>query len=144
MYTGDVYEFEVLPDASCQYLDPTTFVITLPMGASCQLDYFFNPGVLGARSATITLVDADSAPVASVAVSGTGTISYYQVSAGARWRASATPVSSVDTSGTPLNQPDRRGWPRPATTVAIGSPPPTAASSTTATPPSRAPPAAFP
>jgi hypothetical protein len=102
--SGDMNDFAVLPDLSCPYVDQNTLIVTLPPGASCDLDYFFNPGVLGPRSATITLLD-EQTPVASVPVSGTGTIGYYQVSSTGQVAHFGDAGFFGDASNTALNHP---------------------------------------
>ena len=53
--------------------------ITLAPGRTCEFDVFFIPGALGQRSATINVADTMTSGV-TLALNGTGTIGYYQVS----------------------------------------------------------------
>jgi hypothetical protein len=100
-------DFFAFPDLGCQFLDPSTFDINLPAGQSCNIDYFFDPGALGPRSATVTLVDNSPTPVplASVNVSGTGSIGYYQVSNTGQVAHFGDAAFFGDASQTPLNFP---------------------------------------
>jgi hypothetical protein len=59
--------------------DASGEVITLAASQACTVDVYFYPGALGARAATLSLTDGvDSG--ASITLSGTGGIGYYQVS----------------------------------------------------------------
>ena len=69
-------DFGALPGSDCT-TDPDDN-IDLAAGASCSIDAVFNPGALGARSATLTLIDTSDSN-AAVSVSGVGGIGYYQV-----------------------------------------------------------------
>jgi hypothetical protein len=87
---ADLNDFSTFPDLGCQYLDQYDDPV-LPPGASCNINLYFFPGALGNRSADLTFVggatddgsadDNGTTPLASVAVSGNGTIGYYQVDA---------------------------------------------------------------
>ncbi len=105
--SGDYYDFFSLPDTSCPYLNQETLVVTLPAGQSCQLDYYFNPGALGGRSATVTLEDNSNPPnpLISTSVSGTGAIGYYQVSSTGQVAHFGDAAFYGDASQTPLNHP---------------------------------------
>ncbi|HXA73440.1 MAG TPA: hypothetical protein VNV83_04295, partial [Acidimicrobiales bacterium] len=105
--SGEVNDFAAFPDFGCPYLDQNTLVITLPAGQSCNIDYFFNPGALGGRSATITLLDnsVPGNPLASTSVSGTGTIGYYQVSSTGKVAHFGDALFYGDASQTPLSHP---------------------------------------
>ena len=69
-------DFGSLPGANCTTDSASN--IDLAAGASCSIIVLFNPGALGARSATLTLADAANSG-AAVAVSGVGGIGYYEV-----------------------------------------------------------------
>ena len=83
-----VNDFSTFPDLGCPYLDQYDDPVLAP-GESCSINLFFFPGVLGNRSANLTFVggatddgsadDNGTTPLVSVAVSGNGTIGYYQV-----------------------------------------------------------------
>jgi hypothetical protein len=72
-------DFSTFPDLACPFLDSQAD-IHLPPGGSCNLNFYFFPSALGTRSATLTLVESNGNSLASVGVSGTGAIGYYQVS----------------------------------------------------------------
>jgi hypothetical protein len=59
--------YDYLVDSACGLLTP---------GQSCQAAIYFNPGTLGARPATITVVD-DTASGTQIQVTGMGTEGYY-------------------------------------------------------------------
>jgi hypothetical protein len=60
--------------------DASGKTLVLAQGAACTVDMYFYPGALGARNATLNLTDTIDAGT-SIALSGTGGIGYYQVSA---------------------------------------------------------------
>ncbi len=60
--------------------DASGKTLVLAQGAACTVDMYFYPGALGARNATLNLTDTID-PGTSIALSGTGGIGYYQVSA---------------------------------------------------------------
>ncbi len=69
-------DFIGMPEPTCP--NNGTDVVLAP-DETCRVDMLFFPGGLGVRSATITFSDTlDSG--ASISLSGTGTIGYYQVS----------------------------------------------------------------
>ena len=73
-------------------------------GGTCQFDTFFIPGALGSRSATVNVADSlDSG--ATLALNGTGTIGYYQVSSNGTVAPFGDATSQGDLSTTPLNKP---------------------------------------
>ncbi len=78
--------------------------VLLLSGQSCSIDVVFLPGVLGSRSATLTLQDADDTGT-SVAVSGSGTIGYYQVNSSGTVAHFGDATFHGDLSGTALNHP---------------------------------------
>jgi len=73
---ADPDDFGALPGTNCT--TDAADNIDLAAGSSCSVLVVFNPGALGARSATLTLGDAANSG-AAVAVSGVGGIGYYQV-----------------------------------------------------------------
>ena len=78
--------------------------ITLAPGGTCQFDTFFIPGALGSRSATVNVADSlDSG--ATLALNGTGTIGYYQVSSNGTVAPFGDATFQGDLSTTPLNKP---------------------------------------
>jgi hypothetical protein len=98
-------DFSAFPDLSCPFLEPPSFVINLPPGGSCNVDFFFFPGALGARSATLTFVDSLMNSLGSVDVFGTGAIGYYQVSSAGAVANFGDAGFYGDASSTPLNHP---------------------------------------
>jgi hypothetical protein len=67
-----------IPDTAC----PTPNAqgqIEVDPGGTCTIDVFFIPGSLGSRQATVNVTDT-AASGASVPLTGSGTIGYYQVS----------------------------------------------------------------
>ena len=78
--------------------------ITLAPGGTCQFDTFFIPGALGSRSATVNVADSLDSGV-TLALSGTGTIGYYQVSSNGTVAPFGDATSQGDLSNTPLNKP---------------------------------------
>ncbi|HWD53799.1 MAG TPA: hypothetical protein VG346_01700 [Acidimicrobiales bacterium] len=99
-------DFFAFPDPGCQFVD-NNFDIVLAPGQSCNLDYFFNPGAIGTRTATVTLFDNSSTPIplAAVPVSGTGSIGYYQVSDSGQVAPFGDAGFYGDASQMPLNHP---------------------------------------
>jgi hypothetical protein len=85
--------------------DDSGEVITLAANQSCTVDMYFYPGALGARNATLTLADADTGTGPSIALSGTGTIGYYQVSSAGGVGAGGDAGYYGDASNLPLNYP---------------------------------------
>ena len=111
--------------------------ITLAPGGTCQFDTFFIPGALGSRSATVNVADSlDSG--ATLALNGTGTIGYYQVSSNGTVAPFGDATFQGDLSTTPLNKPIVGMAATPPTEMAIGWPLQTAESSPSATPASTA------
>jgi hypothetical protein len=98
----DANDFLAVPSSNCQ-TDASGNVV-LAAGASCTVDVGFFPGALGTRSDTLTLADS-LASGASVAVSGTGTIGYYQVSAQGAIGYAGDAQFYGDASTTTLNHP---------------------------------------
>jgi hypothetical protein len=66
-----------LPDTDCPAPDLSGNVVLQPTD-TCTIDVFFIPGSLGPRNATAVVDDTADSGV-SVALTGTGTIGYYQV-----------------------------------------------------------------
>ena len=97
-------DFSIFPDLACPYLDSQDD-IHLPPGGSCNINLFFFPGALGARSATLTLVDSLGNSLGSVGVFGTGAIGYYQVSSAGAVANFGDAAFYGDASSTPLNHP---------------------------------------
>ena len=69
-------DYLVTPSSQCNGNGVSTVVLISQFG--CDLDVSFFPGALGARPATMTITASDGT-TAAVALSGTGTIGYYQV-----------------------------------------------------------------
>ena len=78
--------------------------ITLAPGGTCQFDTYFIPGALGPRSATVNIADSLDSGV-TLALNGTGTIGYYQVSSNGTVAPFGDATSQGDLSNTPLNKP---------------------------------------
>ena len=78
--------------------------ITLAPGGTCQFDTFFIPGALGSRSATVNVADSLDSGV-TLALNGTGTIGYYQVSSNGTVAPFGDATFQGDLSNTPLNKP---------------------------------------
>jgi hypothetical protein len=77
---------------------------TVAAGASCVVNVFFVPGALGARQATLTPVTG-STPVPVVALTGTGTEGYYEVTAQGAVAAYGDANGLGGLTGTTLAQP---------------------------------------
>jgi hypothetical protein len=84
--------------------DASGEVITLAAGQSCSVDVYFYPGALGARDATLSLTDPVDAG-ASIALSGTGGIGYYQVSSAGTVAYAGDAAYYGDPSTVHLNHP---------------------------------------
>ena len=76
----------------------------LAPNATCKVDVLFFPGGLGVRSATITFNDTLNSG-ASISLSGTGTIGYYQVSSTGKVASFGDAQLFGDASDIPLNSP---------------------------------------
>jgi hypothetical protein len=97
-------DFSTFPDLACPFLDAQDD-IHLPPGGSCNINFYFFPSALGARSATLTLVESNGNSLGSVGVSGTGVIGYYQVSSAGAVANFGDAAFYGDASSTPLNHP---------------------------------------
>ena len=71
---------------------------TLATGASRTVEVYFVPGALGARQATLTPV-AGAASAPTIALTGTGTEGYYEVTAKGAVTAQGTPPTSATLRG---------------------------------------------
>jgi hypothetical protein len=69
-------DYAVTPSSGCATDGVNT--VTIAPNSACTMNAYFYPGALGARSATMT-ISSSTGPIASVNLSGTGTIGYYQV-----------------------------------------------------------------
>jgi hypothetical protein len=78
--------------------------ITLTPGGTCAFDTFFIPGALGPRSATVNISDSANSGV-TLALSGVGTIGYYQVDTKGTVAHFGDAGFFGDLSGTTLNKP---------------------------------------
>jgi hypothetical protein len=78
--------------------------ITLAPAGTCTFDTFFIPGALGTRTATVTIADSANSGT-TLALSGTGTIGYYQVDSKGTVASFGDANFFGDLSGTPLNKP---------------------------------------
>ena len=97
----DGNDFIGVPESSCPN-DGTQIV--LQPNDTCTVDVVFLPGGLGVRSTTITFSDTlDSG--ASISLSGTGTIGYYQVSSAGKVASFGDAQLFGDASQLPLNSP---------------------------------------
>ena len=79
--------------------------IELGPAATCTINIFFIPGSLGTRDATINVTDSPGDSGVSVALSGSGTIGYYQVSSKGAVAHFGDAGFFGDLSGTALNKP---------------------------------------
>jgi hypothetical protein len=95
-------DFGALPGTDCNA--GASLVITLEAGQQCTIVAAFSPGALGARSATLTLIDTANSG-ASVSATGAGGIGYYQVSSAGAVAAFGDAALFGDASGTPLTRP---------------------------------------
>jgi hypothetical protein len=78
--------------------------VTLAVDDTCEFDAFFIPGALGPRSATVSIADSANSGV-TLALNGTGTIGYYQVSSNGTVANFGDATFLGDLSTTPLNKP---------------------------------------
>ncbi len=95
-------DFGAKPGANCT-LDNSSNIDLAP-GASCSITTVFNPGALGTRSATLTLIDELNSN-AAVNVSGVGGIGYYQVDNAGTVAYAGDAAFYGDASTTHLNKP---------------------------------------
>ena len=109
--SGDVNDFFVLPNigitpenacTAANPLDPTSLEVELGPTQSCTYFVGFTPGALGARSATYPFNDGSGA---TLLLTGTGTIGYYQVSATGKVASFGDAKPFGDASAVPLNSP---------------------------------------
>jgi hypothetical protein len=98
----DADDFGAFPDLDC----PTDALDNVVLGPSdsCTIDVLFFPGALGPRSAILTLTDSLQTGT-TVALSGTGTIGYYQVSSTGTVAHFGDATFHGDLGGAPLNHP---------------------------------------
>jgi hypothetical protein len=99
----DPDDFIGVPEASC----PGNGLgeVVLDPGQTCTVDMVFLPGGLGTRSATIGFTDGGVDAGASISLSGTGTIGYYQASSTGKVASFGDAQPFGDASGIPLNSP---------------------------------------
>ncbi len=101
---ADPNDFGALPGADCT--TDASDNIDLTGGASCSITAVFNPGALGARSATLLLLLTGSGdPDTAVTVSGVGGIGYYQVDNGGTVAYAGDATFYGDASKLALNEP---------------------------------------
>jgi hypothetical protein len=91
--------------ASDDFIEPSPDnCATLAAGASCAVQLAFVPGALGARDATISPADGSANPP-TVALTGTGTEGYYEVSARGNVFSHGDANGFGDASSIPLTKP---------------------------------------
>ena len=95
-------DFNASPGPDCSVND--AFPLTVPADTggtnnTCTILVGFFPGELGPLSTTVTLTAQDGTVIPPVTLSGTGTIGYYQVNAGARWPTTGTQPSTATCPG---------------------------------------------
>jgi len=100
--TGDVNDFGVAPDPTCQPTPSTT--IDIAPGGVCTIDVVFAPGALGSRNATVTIQGSTGSSV-TLNLSGTGGTGYYEVDSRGDVMPTGDALYFGDTGGTPLNHP---------------------------------------
>ncbi len=110
----------------------------LAPGGTCVLEFDFNPGALGTRTLTLSVIDSANSGL-TISMTGVGGIGYYQVSDQGLIGYAGDAAFYGDLSDNPPNEPIVGMAP---TVAATGWSPPTAASSPSATPTSTARPAA--
>jgi hypothetical protein len=96
-------DYLVVPEDSCPG-NGTTTVILAP-SATCTMDVYFYPGALGSRPATITVIGSADTTAATVQVTGTGAIGYYQVDRYGDIAHAGDAGYYGDMGGFPLNKP---------------------------------------
>jgi hypothetical protein len=95
-------DFIGIPESSC----PNNGIeVVLQPGETCTVDVYFSPGGLGQRSASISFDDGTPDGGASISLSGTGSIGYYQVSSTGKVANFGDAQPYGDASGVPLNSP---------------------------------------
>ena len=94
-------DYVAIPDPTC--LTGVDLVRLNPQD-SCQIDLYFSPGTLGSRPATFGIDDTLNSG-ASVALSGSGGIGYYQVSSNGAVANFGDALYYGDASDIPLNHP---------------------------------------
>ncbi len=97
----DGNDFIGVPESSCP--NDGTQIVLQPTD-TCTVDVVFIPGGLGVRSTSITFSDTLDSD-ASISLSGTGTIGYYQVSSAGKVAAFGDAQLFGDASQLPLNSP---------------------------------------
>ena len=78
--------------------------ITIAASGQCTFDNFFSPGALGARPATLQILDSASSGI-MISFTGTGAIGYYQVSSSGRVAHFGDAAFYGDASNLRLNRP---------------------------------------
>jgi hypothetical protein len=98
-YTG-------VPEDDCNIGSDGTITLapTGMPGSACTFDNFFNPGALGARPATLAVLDSLSSGL-MITFAGTGSIGYYQVAAAGAVAHFGDATFHGDASGLHLNKP---------------------------------------
>jgi hypothetical protein len=77
---------------------------TLAPGASCTMEFDFNPGALGQRNETVSVDDTANSGV-TISMTGTGRVGYYQVSAQGAVGYNGDAAFYGDLAHTALNKP---------------------------------------
>ena len=99
-------DYSGIPERDCN-IDANGNITLAPMGMSgstCTFDNFFNPGALGARPATLQILDSATSGV-TITFSGTGSIGYYQVSSSGQVAHFGDAGFFGDASNVHLNRP---------------------------------------
>ncbi len=94
-------DYVASPDPTCLTGEDT---VRLNPGEACQIDLYFTPGTLGSRPATFSIDDTLNSG-ATVTLSGTGGIGYYQVSSNGSVANFGDALNYGDASDIPLNHP---------------------------------------
>jgi len=97
-------DFHGILESNCAQPDNNGNV-TLPAGTSCTVDSYFNPGALGTRNSTLNLNDTPGNSGATVGLTGTGGIGYYQVDNAGTVAYAGDAAFYGDTSQVNLNKP---------------------------------------
>ena len=97
-------DFHGILESNCPQPDNSGNV-TLPGSSSCTVDSYFNPGALGTRNSTLNLSDTPGNSGATVGLTGTGGIGYYQVDNAGTVAYAGDAGFFGDTSQVNLNKP---------------------------------------
>jgi hypothetical protein len=95
-------DYSGIPESDCNV--DASGNVTIAGGGTCTFDNFFNPGALGARPASLQILDSLNSGVV-ITFSGTGAIGYYQVSSSGQVAHFGDAAFFGDASNIHLNRP---------------------------------------